>query len=587
MILTIPAIEETPWPTLGPGIVKWCEKNLVFGPGDLRGEPLRLTASKKMLIYRMYEVFPQGHRLAGRRRFRRCAISVRKGRAKSELLAVVAAAELSTTAPVRCIGWDKKGRPIGGPVKEVYIPLVATTQEQTEDLAYYALKVILELSPIAKQFDIQLSRIMRKDGSGKAVALASSPDARDGARTSFAGIDESHRWTAPRLKAAYTTMLANLPKRKLADPWSLEVTTAPAPGEDSVAERTMDYAQAVYDGRKTDSDLFFFHEQATQGEVPALGRPYDLSKEDDVRMAVIEASGADDEWSDIDGICAQFKDPTADVPYLCRVWLNQLIKPLAKAFDAQVWDRRAKPNYKIPEGALVSLGFDGALTEDGSALVATELRTGFQEKIGLWEKPFGSTNWRINESDVDSKVSFAFEYFNVWKMYADPYFWENWVATWTGRYGHVIVRGPDGSESSQPRVLAFHTNIRGYKMPMAVRAFYHAMQDEPPTDLAIPGEPRPESDGEDPKPQIDVLRLSHGGDPDIRRHIANANRQYMTLRDANGEFLWVICKEAPNSPLKIDAAMASILSWEARRDAVAAGVVVPEIEQDYRVEWFV
>jgi len=34
----------------------------------------------------------------------------------------------------------------------------------------------------------------------------------------------------------------------------------------------------------------------------------------------------------------------------------------------------------------------------------------------------------------------------------------------------------------------------------------------------------------------------------------------------------VIYKERPDSPFKIDAAMAGILSWEARCDAIAAGV---------------
>jgi hypothetical protein len=32
-----------------------------------------------------------------------------------------------------------------------------------------------------------------------------------------------------------------------------------------------------------------------------------------------------------------------------------------------------------------------------------------------------------------------------------------------------------------------------------------------------------------------------------------------------------IRKERPDSPLKIDATMASVLSWEARRDAITAG----------------
>jgi hypothetical protein len=36
--------------------------------------------------------------------------------------------------------------------------------------------------------------------------------------------------------------------------------------------------------------------------------------------------------------------------------------------------------------------------------------------------------------------------------------------------------------------------------------------------------------------------------------------------------LWTIYKERSDSPHKIDAAMAAILSWEARCDALASGV---------------
>ncbi|NIP95097.1 MAG: hypothetical protein GWO24_17270 [Akkermansiaceae bacterium] len=45
----------------------------------------------------------------------------------------------------------------------------------------------------------------------------------------------------------------------------------------------------------------------------------------------------------------------------------------------------------------------------------------------------------------------------------------------------------------------------------------------------------------------------------------------MNIRDDRGVPLWTIYKEAPDSPHKIDAAMAAILSWEARGDAIASG----------------
>jgi hypothetical protein len=214
-VLTVPAFnQKESWPTLGPQVCEFIESYLVFGPGDLRGQPAILDDEKRALIYRMYEIYPQNHVQAGRRRFKRAAISLRKGTAKTELAAWLAAVELHPYGPVRCDGWDSDGRPVGIGVRDPYIPLVAYTEEQSDELAFAALKTIIEYSELTDDFDIGLERIMRIGGDGKAVSLASSTDARDGARTTFQVFDETHRMSMPRLKSAHRTMLANIPKRR-------------------------------------------------------------------------------------------------------------------------------------------------------------------------------------------------------------------------------------------------------------------------------------------------------------------------------------------------------------------------------------
>jgi phage terminase large subunit-like protein len=182
--------------------------------------------------------------------------------------------------------------------------MVAYTEEQVEELAYGALRVILEESVLRSDFDIGLDRVIRKGGDGKCEPLASSPNSSDGARTTFQVFDETHRMSRPRLKAAHRTMLANIPKRKLSDAWSLETTTAPAPGEGSIAEDTMRFAQQIAAGKISDPKLFFFHRQASDH--------HDLTTQRGVRAAVREASGPVASWSDIDSIVEQWKDPTAD-----------------------------------------------------------------------------------------------------------------------------------------------------------------------------------------------------------------------------------------------------------------------------------
>ncbi len=68
--------------------------------------------------------------------------------------------------------------------------------------------------------------------------------------------------------------------------------------------------------------------------------------------------------------------------------------------------------------------------------------------------------------------------------------------------------------------------------------------------------------------------ISHDGNVHLTRHLGNSCRLYTNLADEEGKPLWILRKERPDSPEKIDAGMAAVLSWEARRDAVTSGAVV-------------
>lgn len=522
MILTVP-VDRSYYPTLGPAVCDFIEDNLIFGPGDLRGQSAVLDDDKRALIYRMYEVFPQRHAQAGRRRFTRVGISLPKGLAKTEMAAWIAACELHPEAPVRCTGWTKGGEPIGGPVMDPYIPMVAYTEEQSDELAYGALKVILEEGPLANDFDIGIERIARINGDGKAVSLSSSPHARDGARTTFAVMDETHWWTLPRLKQAHQTMINNLAKRKAAQPWMLEITTAPAPGAGSVAESTMDYAKAISDGRMDDARLFYFHRQASDD--------HDLTSAEGARAAVIEASGPAAAWRDIDAIVSIWSDPTTDRTFWERVWCNRMVQSASQAFDVELWATRAHPRV-IAHGTPITLGFDGAVFHDSTALVATDLETGYQWVVGVWECPPGQTDWQVPTEDVDRVVRSCFERYDVVRLYADPPYWDSWISLWTGLFGKEVV-------------YEWWTNRRK-PMTAALEAFETAIKDD---------------------------TISHDGNSDLKRHLGNARRHDLPQRDETGRAMWLIRKERSDSPHKIDLAMAAVLSWEARSDAIADGAL--------------
>lgn len=522
--LIVPPLDEEPWPTLGPQICDLIEERCVFGPGDLRGEPAVVDDEKRALIYRMYEVYPQGHPKAGKRRFKRVVVSLRKGTAKTEFAAWIGYVELHPEGPVRCDGFDAYGNPVGRPVRDPYIPMVAYTEEQTEELAYAALKVMCEESTDADLFDPTMERITRTRGGGKAVALAAAPNARDGARTTFQHFDETHRMVLPKLVSAHNTMLQNIPKRPIADPWSLSTTTAGSSGERSVAESEKEYAEKVHSGKSKDPLLFYFHREASQS--------HDIETDEGLRAAIVEASGpVVAEWSDIDSIVSLYHQADTDKTYFERVWLNRWVASNAQAFNPERWKELAAPGITIDDGEQIAVGFDGARWRDACGLVATHLETGHQWVPALWEKPEDfKGEWEVLDEDVDAAVAEVFKQWKVVRFYADPPRFESNVSRWAGKYG-------------PKKVMEWYTN-RQKPIGQAMRAYRTA---------------------------IDSGELTHSGDPDLARHIANARTGPLKLLDDDDTPLWTIYKERPDSTKFIDLAMAGCLSWQARLDAIAAG----------------
>lgn len=284
----------------------------------------------------------------------------------------------------------------------------------------------------------------------------------------------------------------------------------------------MEYARKVADGSAADARLFFFHRQASDS--------HDLTTPAGLRSAVMEASGAVAAWSDIDGICEQWDDPTADRAYLERVWLNRLVRATDRAFDVTKWTEGARPEFVVPEGSLITLGFDGARYRDSTAIVATHIESGYQWIVGLWEHN-GIEGWEVPVVDVVAALDDVMKRYDVWRLYADPPYWESHVSEWAGKYG-------------AEHVMEWWTN-RFKPMAYAVRSYANAI---------IAGE------------------VTHSGDRALARHIGNACRRPVTIRDADGVPMWIMQKERPDSPMKIDAAMAACLAWEARNDAIASGV---------------
>jgi phage terminase large subunit-like protein len=520
--LLLPPMDAEPWPTLGLQVADWIEAFLVHGPGDVRGQPIALTEEELVFLCRAYEVYPQAHQLAGRRRFKRAVLSRRKGWRKTELAAWIAIAEMDPTAPIRCDGFDAAGEPVGRSILDPYIPMVSTTEEQSEDLGYGAARTILENCELGNFYDIGVERIMHRDVPGEMKALASAPSARDGARTSFQHFDETHLFISERLKNAQATMLRNVGKRKEADPWSLETTTMYGPGEESVAEASHLYAEQIRAGTVEDPRLLFDHRQASE--------THDLETKSGLRAAIVEASGDAIGFTDVENIASQYREAAANRDERAknefrRYWLNQRRTLGGRAFPPELWDQRAVPGREID--APVVLAFDGSYNRDSTALVGcTVEERPYIFVVAAWERPPRNPHWRTPRSEVESELERAMEDYTVLELAPDPPGWHHEIENWEQLYGETVVR--------------FETN-QATRMGPACDEFTQALRDD---------------------------EFDHDGDLRLARHVGHC------VTAQRGRQL-VVTKESPDSPLKIDLAVGAIIAftrarWHVRNPMTAA-----------------
>lgn len=511
---------STPFPeSLGDVVADWIERNCVHGPGDVFGEPVRLTDEEHDHLTECYRLDPQ----TGRRTVDIGVYSRRKGTRKSELGAWLVAAEC--VGPVRA-ALDDRGRAVAQPVRDPWILCAATTEDQSE-LVYGAFTQIAQASPkLAPHFDPGQELTYLTDRPGRvAASQTGNPIALDGHRPTFQVLDEIHLWYVAALLKSYSTVRRNLRKRRLSQPWMWMPTTAYQPNERSIAEELHETAKQHPEGDRPRAlvvvdRMLHDHREAADG--------YDLDDDAQRRQAIEEAGvdgGGDRDWSDVDAIDAEYHDPLVTVVEFSRYWLNKPSVAADQWADPRLWRQFAR-NKRLMPGDVVVLGFDGGRYRDATALVAVRYSDGFAQPIAVWEKPEGpaGADWEVSEEVVNFVVRRTMDRFRVLRLAADPPGWRDVIGRWAREFGGDVVR-------------EFRTN-KPSEMGPAI-------------DLA--------------ETLMRTGQLEHDGNPVLERHVGNARRGtshgYPAIRKPNADGLDYI-----------DAAVAWTIAVKARADLVAAGV---------------
>lgn len=364
-----------------------------------------------------------------------------------------------------------------------------------------------------------IGEISRADGGGKIHRMSSSPERLHGYNPSLVVCDEVGQWTTPSLRRAWAALTTAGGARQLTQVFTISVAGAAHERDDGILGRLIDGNERVGEVESRDAltisrnrearTLVFNYTAPTadRHDVEALKRANPASW---VTEEFLSRQAANPELTDADVL--QFHG--------C-VW--------SAAEDIFLmprhWDLAEREGDPIVRGDVVCLGFDGSRYLDSTALVACRYGDAQLGVLEVWERPEGAAGrgWEVPGDEVDAAVDAAFDRYRVLRLYADPPYWQTEIARWARAYG-------------AHHVVPWATN-RGTQMSAAVERF-----------------------------RTDTIAgtVGHDGDAQLRHAILSAHMRKVRTG------LWIE-KASANSPDKIDAAIAAVLAYEARNDAVEAG----------------
>lgn len=507
--------------SLGYEVLDWIHAYCCHGPGDVQGEPLDYDDEIRDFIIECYRLDPN----TGRRVYREAILSRPKGRAKSEIAGMVVCAE--AIGPVRFDGWSADGLPVGRPVKSPLIKCLATEESQAGNTFENAAFVLGEWGPdehpeifagIGGVRRHQSATAVYLPGGGEVRASTSGSASKDGGKETFVVPDESHLYVLPELRSMYATVMRNLGKRKLADPWALQTTTAYKPGEESIAEQKL----TAWRKGTLDSSVYVNHREA-KGKIEITDRDRTIKQLLETYGAAMDPKSG---WMDAERVYQDMLDPTIcrDEAEAARYYLNRPMSGQDAWIAKAIHERQTKHEVVAP-GTAISLGFDGSLNDDTTVLRGCRMSDGFLFKIGAWPKPDGAAGegWQVPRLEVLAAIREAHESFRVIRGNYDPHEWRSDIETLAQELGEdIVVEFPTSSYVRMNGALdRLHTGL-------TTGETWH---------------------------DNDKLAAEHYG------NVMVAKRGRMRL----------VRKENPNSARKIDSVVGDALALEARAEAITAG----------------
>lgn len=507
------AAESGEYPTLGYAVGEWIESHLVIPDGYKRGEQMLLSDAQWRFVLEFYEIDQERNRLA----FYGGQLRRPQKWGKDPFGAALVLAE--GLGPARFDGWDKDGEPVGAPYPTPYIPILGTSEDQTDN-TYVPLLAMIRESELVDMAGMDAGETRTiLPGGGTIEPVTSSWNARLGSRMTFATLTESH------LMVARTggRKLAGAVKRNIAgmDGRWLELTNGWDPTEDSEAQATAGadepgvYLNTVESNRvenlNDDKELYAELRRQYEDHTTELGG-----------------------WVNLDRIVSEIRSSRTLESDARRFFLNEIVQGVDPLADHAKWDAKAS-ELTLKPGDYIGLGFDGSRSDDSTALIAVRRSDLTIHELGIWESD-GDSDWVVSRPEVHDKLSDVFEAYKVGRLLGDPWRWENDLSIWAQEYGDDVV-------------LEFPTNVQT-RMDKVINRFVGAFKRD---------------------------ELEHDGAERLTKHIKSAilvkgdRKKDRGEEDPNATHYRKMAKK--DAGLKIDGAVAAVLALE-------AAMTMPEVPED-------
>jgi hypothetical protein len=529
--------------TLGWAIAAWMEEWLIQPDGDHAGEPFRLTREQLNFVLWFYAVDEHGIFI-----YRRAVLRRSKGWGKSPFLGAIALAELC--GPVRFGGWDADGEPYGVEEPMPWVQIAGVSEKQTRN-TYDAIMGLAQSPEFKDEYglDVGQTRILGQDGA-KLEMVTTSAATLEGSRPTFVILDETHHWT--KSNGGHALQLVIRRGLGKTNGRSIETTNAHEPGQDSTAEKSFMAYRAMVEGRTRRVDMLYDSREAPEG--------IDLADEAGL-LEALKVTYGDATWVNLDRIIGEIYDPDTPPEEARRFYLNQIVAAADSWTTPVLWNANydsdlaplklghAERDRGWRDGDTVTLGFDGSLNDDSTALVAMRVSDGAPFLLAVWEKPEGlaGSDWEVPKDAVRGAVDNAFSVLDVVGFFCDVKFWENDVDIWREAYGERLK-----IKATAKHAIAWDMRANQKDTTLAVEALHRAISDQ-----AVPWT----------KHRL-LTNPAIQADEVMTRHILNARRRLNKWGVYFG-------KENRESPKKVDVLAALLLARMARSRILSDGKFRP------------